>query len=408
MARTYSAPDIYNRIKGGYGSSVISKYGQISSGQARLQSQINQQVNELSNKMNAAWQGKAADQAVSGAGPMATASDSASTSLDQAATAMNNQVSAFDTAYNNVVPMASAAPQNNPINEFVSAFGITTPLDNQISQYNAAGQHNVQVYNNYSNASSANAAAMPTDYGTLPEPHPTITVAPPSGSPTGGGATYAGAMMPSSATGSGSTGYRPPSGGAGYTNANWASAGPRSNGFTAPSGANGPGSGWSEAASPSVGPTQLAGYTQAEPNMGFGPGSSQAGFPSMPGEQGTMGGWAGPGGGLGTDEFGGPNSGRFGSGSAESLGAGGPTADASTTSGPAGSSGADEVMARGGFPGGAPGTSGAQGMAPMAEAGRGRQGDEDTLHQTPDYLLEADPDAIFGSDRMTVPPVLGG
>ena len=73
---------------------------------------------------------------------------------------MSNQVNAFHSAYNSVVEMPASAPQNNVGNEIVSAFGVNTPLDQQISDYKADGQHNVTVYNNYASQSSANAAEI--------------------------------------------------------------------------------------------------------------------------------------------------------------------------------------------------------------------------------------------------------
>ena len=46
-------------------------------------------------------------------------------------------------------------------------------------------------------------------------------------------------------------------------------------------------------------------------------------------------------------------------------------------------------------------------MGPMGPGGRRGEGDEDDEHQRPDYLIEADPDAIFGTDQRTSPPVIG-
>jgi hypothetical protein len=43
----------------------------------------------------------------------------------------------------------------------------------------------------------------------------------------------------------------------------------------------------------------------------------------------------------------------------------------------------------------------------MGGAGQRGRGAEDDEHQRPDYLLEADPDSIFGTDVRTTPPVLG-
>ena len=39
-------------------------------------------------------------------------------------------------------------------------------------------------------------------------------------------------------------------------------------------------------------------------------------------------------------------------------------------------------------------------------AGHG-QGDEDLEHQRPSYLTEPDPEAVFGTDQATAPPVIG-
>jgi hypothetical protein len=39
-------------------------------------------------------------------------------------------------------------------------------------------------------------------------------------------------------------------------------------------------------------------------------------------------------------------------------------------------------------------------------AGRGRRGQEDSVHQRPAWLVETD-EGIFGTDEMTAPPVIG-
>jgi hypothetical protein len=40
--------------------------------------------------------------------------------------------------------------------------------------------------------------------------------------------------------------------------------------------------------------------------------------------------------------------------------------------------------------------------------GRRGEGEEDEEHQRPSFLVEGDPDAVFGTDQMTAPPVIGG
>ncbi|WP_242582260.1 hypothetical protein [Amycolatopsis sp. 195334CR] len=41
-----------------------------------------------------------------------------------------------------------------------------------------------------------------------------------------------------------------------------------------------------------------------------------------------------------------------------------------------------------------------------AHGARG-QGGEDEEHTRPSWLVEADPDALFGTDERTMPPVIG-
>ncbi|NBH08856.1 hypothetical protein GTY80_37155, partial [Amycolatopsis sp. SID8362] len=55
--------------------------------------------------------------------------------------------------------------------------------------------------------------------------------------------------------------------------------------------------------------------------------------------------------------------------------------------------------------------SGAAGRGGMGAGGMGRgqkgEGDEDTEHSRPTYLVEGDPDEVFGTDLRTAPPVIG-
>jgi hypothetical protein len=47
-------------------------------------------------------------------------------------------------------------------------------------------------------------------------------------------------------------------------------------------------------------------------------------------------------------------------------------------------------------------------MGGMGQGAKGGKGEEDAEHQRASYLVEADPESIFGgSDERTVPPVIG-
>ncbi|WP_245900694.1 WXG100 family type VII secretion target [Prauserella shujinwangii] len=95
----------------------------------------------------------------------------------------------------------------------------------------------------------------------------------------------------------------------------------------------------------------------------------------------------GPGGGGAAGGAGAPGAGT-GSGAAAKPGALGPTAP--------GGAGAAAAAGRGGM-----------GAAGMGGAGRGGQGEEDKEHQRPTFLVEGDPDEVFGTDERTAPPVIG-
>ncbi len=107
--------------------------------------------------------------------------------------------------------------------------------------------------------------------------------------------------------------------------------------------------------------------------------------------------------------------GGFGPGAGARVAGGFGPGGGSGTAGPGATSGGARPGAMPGAaaPGGAgaaaaAGRGGAMGGAPMgAGANRGGQGGEDEEHQRPSYLVEADPDDLFGTEERTAPPVIG-
>ncbi|KFU81164.1 hypothetical protein SAMN04489729_4659 [Amycolatopsis lurida] len=120
------------------------------------------------------------------------------------------------------------------------------------------------------------------------------------------------------------------------------------------------------------------------------------------------------GGGMGDSDY---NSrtgrgGGGGSGFGPGSGAGGSTPGSGSASGAArpGGIGAAEAAAgrgMGGLGGGAAGRGGPGMGGGMGGRGQQADGDEDTEHQRPTYLVEGDPDEVFGTDMRTAPPVIG-
>ena len=180
------------------------------------------------------------------------------------------------------------------------------------------------------------------------------TPIPPGGGPSTGAGVVPPATRPSGLNPGGMT--RPPAGGRGSQRSGF---GPGSMGAVPAAGMAG-----------GFGPGSAGGggYSGGRvPGAGFGPG----------GAAGAGGAGAGPGAATGARPMGGP-------------GTAGPGAAAAAGAGAAGRGGA-----------------GAAPMGAGAGAGKGGRGGEDDEHQRPTYLVEADPDDIFGTDQRTAPPVLG-
>lgn len=55
---------------------------------------------------------------------------------------------------------------------------------------------------------------------------------------------------------------------------------------------------------------------------------------------------------------------------------------------------------------GARGSTGSAGAGGMG-GGRGQKGGEDGEHKRAAFLLENDPESLFGTDEKTIPPVIG-
>ncbi|RSD25812.1 hypothetical protein [Amycolatopsis eburnea] len=105
----------------------------------------------------------------------------------------------------------------------------------------------------------------------------------------------------------------------------------------------------------------------------------------------------GGGGGRGAGGFG-----PGGSGAGNATGAG-----AASGAARPGGIGAAEAAAGRGMGGLGSGAAGRGGMGGAMGRGQKGEGDEDTEHSRPTYLVEGDPDEVFGTDLRTAPPVIG-
>jgi hypothetical protein len=350
--------------------------------QSTYQRQLEQGTHELTAGLESAWTGGAADAARDRLRPLTASATSASTTLDRNSTLSQTQIDQFHSMRNSLHPDVTDQPPTR------SAWDVATPWDtdteDKINQYNQKAQENVERYTAYSRQSTTNTAGRTIDYGQLgdysggdfkvqdpveppgkrppPPPRPPARrddrsigsqVQPPPVQPP--------VVQPPPGQ------VVPPPGS--YTQQPVTDDSVRAQGYVPPS-------------------TQYPGYQPPgagnPPGGGFGSGFG-------PGGSGSSGGFGpgfGPGGGFGPGSSSGTSARGFGPGSG------------STLPGEGGRPGAAG--------GGAAGKPGSQGMGGMGAGKGGKGGKEDEEHQRASYLVEADPESVFGgSDERTVPPVIG-
>lgn len=400
-----------------------------------------QSIKDLQLRMASAWTGDSADAANAGAGPLEKAYFDSSAPLDATRDSVHAQAATFDSSGHAVVEvpdkpdkpsawstgLKAAIPIAGP---FMAANDVKNYQEG-MAKYNAANETNVRVMDQYNQATNTTKAVLPTQYGTLeadgaevslnkPQP-PIIEHRPrppvkPVKKPTKT-TTEENNSENSNTKNDESTeksGYVKP----GTTD-------PNRPGTPTPGGIDG--DNWSPKPPGSdTGTDDGTTKTGVKPPTGLPTrpptlpprtpvGETPGGDPSLIGMPGLSGG-QGPYGGTSTGEPGGSGAGR-GPGSA-----GGRLLDSSGRPGVGGMGAEGEGRLGGGQRSGMGGLGNAaaqEAAAARAAAGRGGQGgpmgaggrhgerEEDDEHQRPDYLIEADPDAIFGTDQRTSPPVIG-
>ncbi|SFA80425.1 hypothetical protein SAMN05216266_101534 [Amycolatopsis marina] len=422
--RRIDAYQIWEQITTGPGVGSISD-GQGAAG--RLKGTYEQRVStieDLSKDMDAAWQGKAGDAAKSGAHPLKVWMEDSRDKLRDSDTYLGEQRNAFTTVHSRVEPIPQQPPESGFLNDIKPW---ETDTDRAIQDYNNKAQANVDAFNTYFEASNENASGIPT-YSKVDGQFGDIEV---DGDGSGGdkdgtdrdgsdnGRDGGGGYTPGQIPGGGGGGYQPGNipggGGGGYTPGQIPGGGgygdlPGGGGYKP--GDNTPGGGGGGGG---YTPGQIPGWDDSTKTSGYQPGSVPAADLSRGG--GGGGGFTpGSAGGIG-----GGGAGGFGPGGAGSIGgvggfgpggAGGSAGYGSGTGSVAPGSGSGAGGPGGGARGGAIGGGaggrgmGMGGMGGMMGGGRGGKGAEDEEHQTK-FLVEEDPNSLFGSDELTAPPVIG-
>ncbi len=378
----------------------------------QLFSELSEQLNSAINKSKQGWEGDAADSAHGYFASLATWAEGNSVNADMASQIIAAEADAASTAKNSM-------PEPIPfdLEKEMESWG-SNPLTTieQISktfekweESRAAHEQAAEVMHRY-DAELQEAGnkqpvfAEPPSFGggsaeSSVKPSGVIQV--PDTSATGGGTKasgYAGVPGGSVSPSTGGGGYgggglgapspTPPPGGGPSTGAGVVPPVTRPSGLNPGGGMTRPPAGGRGSQRSGFGPGGMGAVPAAGLAGGFGPGGGGGG--------GSYGGGRVPGAGFGPGGGAG-GAGGAGAGSGAATGArpmGGPAA-----AGPGAAAAAAGAAGRGGM--------GAAPMGAGAGAGKGGQGGEDNEHQRPTYLVEADPDDVFGTDQRTAPPVIG-
>ncbi|MCR6489527.1 hypothetical protein M8542_42595 [Amycolatopsis sp. OK19-0408] len=390
QAAGLSPGQLVQAVMRGPGTGSLQSVHQAGVDQSTYQRRLEQGTRELTSGLESAWTGGASDAARERLQPLTASATSASTTLDRNSTLAQTQIDQFHLMKNSLHPDVTDQPPTR------SAWDVATPWDtdteDKINQYNQKASENVERYNAYSQQSSSNTANRTIDYGQLREytggdftvEDPKDPVEPPkkrARSDVGGGddRSIGSQVQPPPAVHPPVQPVQPPGQ------------------VTPPPGSVPPGVDDSVRAQGYVPPTSTQfppGYQPPGTGPGFGPGSG-------PGAGGGFGPGFGVGGGFGPGSGSGP--GGFGPGSSgTSSGSRGPGASTG-----AGALGEGRPGTAGGMRPGATGKPGSSGMGGMGHGAKGGKS-EDEEHQRASYLVEADPESVFGgSDERTVPPVIG-
>ncbi|MFD2471391.1 hypothetical protein [Amycolatopsis silviterrae] len=386
--RSIDAYTIYEKINAGNTSSLDTGVASAKTLGAAHDKRATE-IDNLNKKMDAAWQGGGASAAQAGAHPLKTWLEDSVQNLNKSHTYLNTQADCFHTVKGKVQEL----PKDPPSAGFLDGINPLSDKDDEINKYNDNSKANVQAYTNYFNASGQNAGQLP-QYSAWQGNNLSNGSGDPGKFGGGGGST-----MPGGVGGGGGGGsFSPPN----VDTPKFDPNGPGSHSnvpggpghFTDP---NGPGKftpGGPGSYTPGDG-TSTSGWTPPTTDPSkfnpstFGPTGGGAGQFGPGG-----GGGAGSGAAFGPGAFGGAGFGPGGAGSGAAAG------------GMAGGAGAGAGAGAGGMRGGAAGKAGAAGMGGMGAGAKGGKGQEDEEHQTK-YLVEEDANEIFGSDQLTVPPVIG-
>ncbi|MBC6449105.1 hypothetical protein [Actinokineospora xionganensis] len=399
-----SAYEIYQALRvRARGTGSMHDASSLAAEEAKLEEVRAERVLQLSAKIAAGWEGAAGDAALGSAKPLIDVSKIGAENLERTTKILESQSDGFHAASSAVRPVAENPPETGFMGD-VEPWFTDTPTETE--KYEADSLNNLRVYEAYDHQSMAHDEALPMDYSYIQDPGGSIGIEPPVKNP------------PDDPGGGGDKDPYTPPGRVDEGRDKWTPPPVKPIDPVDP-----------RPVEP-VDPTKPQQVDETKPNQHIqtkpdpvqvrplptdhpGP-SNQNNNIYGPGGTGTGRGGDGTGGGRGSGGPGGLRGGGGGAGGAGGSGMrGGGFGSGTGEHGPGGRSGAlgaggDHGPGGRGGAAGAGGRGGGAGMGGgMGGGGRG-QGGEDEEHTRASFLQEDDPEAIFGTDQITAPPVIGG
>ncbi|GAB3433438.1 hypothetical protein [Actinophytocola sediminis] len=434
---SYGHPDLKTMVTDDVDPAVVGEMGDTWINAGNEMTLFQENVATAINNSEADWQGAAGNSARQFMADVGNWVGTAGQSAQLAGTQTNLQAESLSEAKRSMPEPVEfdAAAANQDLRTTTNPIEMVTKYANYMGQYNAqqeAHQQAAQVVGTY-DMSLSSASTMPafTQPPTMAGPGGSdeisgidrVGMQPGDGGGDGSGNGSGGSFGSGSGSGSGGSGGGVPSipsGGSGGSGGGSGGSGGSGGGFGDGSGGNGstnPSAG-AELPGPGPGPFPF-------PPGGNPPGNPPGGGnnPYLPPGPMPIGPGGGPGGGdldrrgfgsgRGFGPGGGPGGGSgpggFGSGSGSGSGAGGLGRGGMGPGGMggAGAMAAENAAMRGGPGGGGMGGRGGAGGGMGGMGGARGQGEDDDEHQRPSFLVEGDPDAVFGTDEITAPSVIG-
>lgn len=165
--------ELVRRVKSGAGLGSLGEAQHVSMSQASEQQGIESDTRAIVGRLEAAWSRQGGDAARAGLQPLAAAATSSSSALSGSQGTLSDQSHAFQSTRDSLQDVSDWPPTRDAVD-------VVTPWDtdteDQINQRNAAVQRNKEIYQGFTSTSDGHAQAMPTEYGQMSDANGDFTV----------------------------------------------------------------------------------------------------------------------------------------------------------------------------------------------------------------------------------------